>query len=737
MILDTRTLMLSYLATDLVCLAVIILLWRQNRESAGGTHLWIVDYAFKLSGLFLMILRGAIPDGASVILANALIMASWLIGYEALQRFAGTTRRQIFNYFILAAAILIHAYFTFSKPDVNARIFNVSATVAIIVAQCAWFCLRGAPKAQRRLMWWPGLVFVLYALVSLARMAAAVFAPYAHSDFFQANTAIALSTVSYQLLLVALTFALALMYNQRLGEEVRTEEEKYALAFRAAPYALVLSRLSDGKILEANEGFTRTTGYDEADIRGKTALDLKLWANEEDRALVVRDLQDTGAVFERKLPFRKKSGEILTGLVSAKWITIRHEQCLLFSVNDITEREKAMEELRVAQMQWQKTFDATQDAIWLMDRDLRILRSNKAAQRLFDRPAESMTGRFCWEVVHGTSAPIPECPILRSRETLQRESMELSIAGKWYQITVDPILDDNGRFAGAVHTMTDISERRQAEEEINHLNETLERKIADQNRNLRDSQMALLNLVDDLNENARSLTTINQTLEEVNRELAAFSYSVSHDLRAPLRTIDGFSNALIEDYSDRLDAEGKKYLARIRHATQQMNRLIDDLLGLSRVMKADFHRQSFDISAMVREIAADLQQQSPSCTMELVIQDGVTVNADQRMMRIVMANLLENAMKFSEKREKPLVEFSSFVQNGETVFYVRDNGVGFDMAYAHKIFMPFERLHRADEFPGTGIGLATVQRVISRHNGRIWAEAEEGKGATFYFTLGA
>jgi len=736
MTLDIRTIFATFVATHTICLVVLLLLWRQNRERIQGTHLWVISYAFQLFTLIFMILRGAIPDWASIILAHTLLFAGTLMGYFALLRFAGTTRRQAFNYLVIVAVLLINAYFTYVQPSVNARTFNLSAVLLIIFSQCAWFCLRGAPEPMRMLMRWPGFVFALFVLVSLGWMAAAVFAPHTHADLFQASTAIALGMIAYQLLFITLAFALALMYNQQLDEEVRAEKIKFELSFQSAPYTLVLSRLSDEKILDINDSFTRITGYNEADIRGKTAADLKLWVNEEDRAIIVLDLRETGAVFERKLLFRKKSGEIMTGLVSAKWITLQDEQCLLFSVNDVTEREKALEELRTAQMQWHRTFNASQDAIWLMDRNHHILRSNKTAQRLFDRPAENMTGRFCWEVVHGTSAPIPECPILRSRETLQRESMELSIAGKWYQITVDPILDDNGRFAGAVHTMTDISERRQAEEEIRRLNRELEQKIADQTRDLRNSQTALLNLVDDLNENARDLTTINRTLEEVNRELASFSYSVSHDLRAPLRTIDGFSNALMEDYADRLDAEGKKYLERIHHATQQMSRLIDDLLGLSRVMKADFYRQNFDLSEMVREIAAELQIPDPAGRPKLAIQENITVNADQRMMRIVMTNLLDNARKFAGKREAPRIEFASCVQNDETVFYVRDNGVGFNMAYAKRIFEPFERLHRADEFPGTGIGLATVQRVISRHNGRIWAEAEEGKGATFYFTLG-
>jgi len=736
MILDIRTILLSFIATDIVCLTVMVLLWRQNRERIGGTHLWVIHHAFQLTALVLIILRGAIPDGVSILGAGALILAAVRIAYEAIQRFAGATGRRIFNDAVLAAALLIHVYFTFAEPDVNVRIFNLAAALVIILSQCAWFCLRGAPEARRRLMWWPGWVFALFTSVSLARMAAAVFAPLAHSDFFQADTAFALSTVAYQLLLVALTFSLALMYNQRLHEEVKAEEEKYSAVFRFSPYAQILLSLSDGKILEVNEEFSKLSEYDETEVRGKTPQELGLWVHEEDRLVILQDILNGGSVADRKLKFRKRTGEILTGLFSMQPVAVRDEKCLLASFNDITKQEKTEEEMRAAQEQWQRTFDAAKDAFWLMDKNYRILRSNKAALLLFACPAESMTGRSCWEVVHGTKAPIPECPILRARESLRRESMETTIAGKWYQALVDPILDDEGRFAGAVHIMTDISERRQAEEDIRRLNWELEEKIADQTRDLRDSQTALLNLVDDLNENARNLTAANRALEEVNRELAAFSYSVSHDLRAPLRAIDGFSNALMEDYADRLDAEGNKYLERIHHATQQMNRLIDDLLALSRVMKADFYRQKFDLSEMVREICTELQQQSLPASLELVIQDGVTVNADQRMMRIVMTNLLDNARKFAGKQEKPRIEFSSFVQNDETVFYVRDNGVGFNMAHVQRIFEPFERLHRADEFPGTGVGLATVHRVIQRHKGRIWAEAREGKGATFYFTLG-
>jgi light-regulated signal transduction histidine kinase (bacteriophytochrome) len=264
----------------------------------------------------------------------------------------------------------------------------------------------------------------------------------------------------------------------------------------------------------------------------------------------------------------------------------------------------------------------------------------------------------------------------------------------------------------------------------------LEQKVAGQTKELRDSQLALLNLVDDLNASTNKITAANQSLEAVNKELATFSYSVSHDLRAPLRSIDGFSNALLEDYGDKLEAEAKNYLERIRRATQNMGRLIDDLLSLSRVMKSDFYPQDFDLSAMVREIADDIQQRHMLQGLILDVKNGIVVKADQRLITIAMTNLLDNAFKFTSKREHPHIEFGTDLQDGETVFFVRDNGAGFNMEYVDKIFEAFQRLHRTEEFPGTGIGLATVQRVIDRHGGRIWAKGEPGKGATFFFTLG-
>lgn len=225
-------------------------------------------------------------------------------------------------------------------------------------------------------------------------------------------------------------------------------------------------------------------------------------------------------------------------------------------------------------------------------------------------------------------------------------------------------------------------------------------------------------------------------LEEVIKELEAFSYTVSHDLRAPLSSINGFSQALLEDYTATLDARGQDYLQRICEATQRMADLIDALLDLSHVTRADLIREAVDLSALARAIATDLQRCEPTRQAEFVIVDSLIAHGDARWLGVVLENLFSNAWKFTAKQPRARIEFGSLPQHeGSLVFFVRDNGVGFDMAYADTLFRAFQRLHRRTEYPGTGVGLATVQRIVQRHGGRIWAESAVGEGSTFYFTL--
>jgi signal transduction histidine kinase len=252
-----------------------------------------------------------------------------------------------------------------------------------------------------------------------------------------------------------------------------------------------------------------------------------------------------------------------------------------------------------------------------------------------------------------------------------------------------------------------ITERKQVEEDVRRLNEELERRVRD-----RTAQF-----------------------EVSNKELETFAYSVSHDLRGPLRAIDGFSLSLLKDAKDTLSKDMMEDLVRVRKAAQRMSRLIDSLLTLSRTTRQEMTIEPVDLSLIAREIASDLQKSDPSRSAEFVITPGMMVNGDKQLLHLALQNLLNNAWKFSRNGKQALIEFGVESTDGKQVYFVRDNGAGFDMTYVDKLFGSFQRLHSEKEFEGTGIGLATVQRIIQRHGGKIWAEGMVGAGATFYFTI--
>jgi len=394
---------------------------------------------------------------------------------------------------------------------------------------------------------------------------------------------------------------------------------------------------------------------------------------------------------------------------------------------DITQRKLDEESLRISRQRYEAFVNATDDMAFLKDADLKYVIVNEANARFF--------GMSVQEVVGCTDADFMSPEAARAchdsdMAALEQQHMVVSceaMDGRAYETRKFPVRLDAQR-VGVGGYVRDVTEQRAAEEQISAMNRDLEQRVA-----------------------ARTAE-----LEAVNRELESFAYSVSHDLRAPLRSIDGFSQILLEDYAEQLDDEGRAHLARIRQADQKMGVLIDGLLNLSRLSRSELHLRWVDLSELARDVAAGLRETDPARQVEFVIPDDLRAWADPALISVVLDNLLGNAWRFTGKHNTARIEVGAIAPGersfpdalsegpndagasrnaGERAFFVRDDGAGFDMTYADKLFGAFQRLHTPGQFEGTGIGLATVQRIIRRHGGHVWAEGEVEKGATFCFTL--
>ena len=491
--------------------------------------------------------------------------------------------------------------------------------------------------------------------------------------------------------------------RKRAEQALKESEEKFSKAFRSSPQQVIITRLRDGITLDVNDSFIRSTGFTREETVGHSAEVLDIWVNPGDRKRMMRLLNEQGRIVNEEFQFYKKSGEIHTDLLSVEMVNIGGDECMLSLLTDITERKKAEEALRLSDA----AFKSIHESVIVTDLDGYITHWNKISEQLFGIKAEDAIGKKFLEVID-VSENYPgesEDRIAKIKKAGHWEDERLYRTPNgdiWVDVHLQDIVGEGKRY-GRVMLASDITQRKQAEERLRQALSELEQSSAQ--------------------------------LAATNRELEAFSYSVSHDLRSPLRSIDGFSQALLEDYSDKLDETGKDFLQRLRNASQKMGELIDGLLKLSRLTRSEMHRESVDLSALAEDITTRLQETRQGRHARFLIDKGLSVNGDPQLLRVLLENLLSNAWKFTRKKREAKIEFGAVQTNGKKTYFVKDNGAGFDMTYSDKLFGAFQRLHDSTEFPGTGIGLATVQRIINRHGGTIRAEGTPGKGATFYFTL--
>lgn len=485
-------------------------------------------------------------------------------------------------------------------------------------------------------------------------------------------------------------------------EQVLRESEERFKALHDASFGGITIH-DKGLILECNQGLSKITGYSYDELIGMDGL---LLIAPETRDKVMNNIL-SGYEKPYEAVGLRKNGELYPIRLEARNIPYKGKTVRTVEFRDITEQKQAEQKIQQASRHWSKTFDSIQDGIAILDSDQKVVQQNKAFQKIIERGSSNPFGKQCFHLIHGTKGPIENCPFVRTRISKNRALMELAIGASVFEVVVDPILDENQELVGAVHIMTDITRRKIAEREILKLNEELEQRVVERTAQL----------------------------EASNKELEAFTYSVSHDLRAPLRHINGYVNLLIDKFSADLPEKAQYYLTTITDAAGQMGTLIDDLLKFSRTGRQEVQKTKIEMNRLVREVVETLKQDTEKREIRWEVQELPHVSGDYSLLKQVWVNLLENAVKFTRFIKKAEISIGFKEEEKNFVFFVRDNGVGFNMKYAHKLFGVFQRLHSVAEFEGTGIGLANVQRIIHKHKGRVWAEAEPGQGATFFFSL--
>lgn len=498
---------------------------------------------------------------------------------------------------------------------------------------------------------------------------------------------------------------------QDITDQVESEarmiesESRYRQIFALAPLPMYLRDEESLQFIDVNKACHEMYGYARDEMLGMSLIDIQTPEGRQ-RYLHAPYARPMDAVERLQKQHAHRDGRLIDVDIHSYPTTLAGRKVRLVLIRDMTEQLKMERLLHDNEARLRAIADNVPAVIAFFDVQSGLQYSNFAFDRWFggNDSQQRHSGNF-----NHSLGPLLE-RALHGEEVTSERVLETRAGQRVVRLTLIPHRrDDGGLVEGAYLMGYDLTDFRRAEAEVRHLNAELEQRVEQRTR----------------------------ALAAANRELESFSYSVSHDLRAPLRTIDGFSQILIDEYADILDEAGKGYLERVRAGSQRMAKLIDDLLELARVTRRDLQIRQCDLSAIAQDIVRDLRASGPERTVKVNVTAGMSVAADEGLLRIALDNLLRNAWKFTGLAVEAEIEVGCIEDADSITFFVRDNGVGFDMAYVDKLFGAFQRLHSEAEFQGTGIGLALVQRVIRRHGGQVWAEAEPDRGATFYFSMPA
>lgn len=486
----------------------------------------------------------------------------------------------------------------------------------------------------------------------------------------------------------------------------------YARSLLEASLDPLVTISPEGKITDVNEATVKVTGMQRTHLIG---TDFSNYFTEPEKAREgYRQVFEKGFVTNYPLTIRHKDERLVDVLYNASVYRDVHGNVLgvFAAARDITERKRAEEEVRKASLYARSLIEASLDPLVTISREGKITDVNLATETVTGISRERLIGSDFSDYFTQPQMARQGYEQVFAKGTVRDYPLAIrhssgGITDVLYNATL--FKNEDGEIEGIFAAARDITERKRAEEEVRRLNDELEQRVI-----RRTAQ-----------------------LEAANKDLEAFTYSVSHDLRAPLRHISGFSKILTEEYGSSLAPEAQHHLQRIHEGTRRLGLLVDDLLNLAHVGRRDLGLQVTGLSSVVAEVVADLKPECEGRQVEWKIGSLPFVECDPALMKQVFQNLLSNAVKFTRPRNPAIIEVGQKDQEGGPLVFIRDNGVGFSMKYADKLFGVFQRLHRPEDFEGTGVGLATVQRIIQKHGGRIWVEAELDKGATFYFTLGA